>query len=614
MYESFFEINTEILKNSNKDDVIIDKFYPIENTKDGHHTFRCESKGKKIYINSKYDINNEVDMLLSNVDFDKDSLFIVYGIGLGYHIKEIIKRSSHKSKIFVIESDMKILNTYLRNENLLDICNDKVFLFFGSEQSIIAEINSHVFSFSIMPLSVNCIPVIMTSYHSIYGEWVENVNKRIMDLFKHALFNLGNDIGDTIIGLKNNFKNIKELIKSPNVEIVKDKYKDLPAIIVSAGPSLDKNIQELKNASGKALILAVDAVISTLKKNNIVPDAVFSIERGIETYDAFYKNNVIDEEIVFIGPPVVATEILDKLKLNKKLLFLKQGEKINEWINEDILRENRLLHMGTSCAHIAFAFAKYVNASPIIFVGQDLAYTKEGVTHSDYVEIKAKVEANKNALHVKGINGEMLPTSYAFKNFLVFLESEIAKDNSSRLYIDATEGGAFKHGTKIMKLREVILEYCNISTIKLNNLVPSSNTLDINKYKSAINELNELARKFNNLKVDCEKLLKTFTKLEKDIISSDVNLKEVFKKLKKKEEIEQIIFKEDVIRTFLQSILMAANIKETSLENKESYDIAVEKINIYKNLMGYLIIGCDATYKAINDMIDNSANNLGERG
>lgn len=603
MYESLFEINTEILKNFNKDDVIIEKYYPIEDTKDGHHTFKCDNNGKKIYINSKYDVNNEVDMLLNNIDFDKDSLFIVYGIGLGYHVKELIKRSSPKSKIFVIESNLEILNTYLRYENLLDICNDKVFLFFGDEQNIIAEINSHIFSFSIMPLSVNCIPVIMLSYYSIYGEWVENINKRIMDLFKHALFNLGNDIGDTVIGLKNNFKNINELIKSPSVEMVKDKYKDMPAIIVSAGPSLDKNIQELKNARGKALILAVDAVISTLRKNNIIPDAVFSIERGIETYDAFYKNNFIDEEIVFIGPPVVVMEILDKLKPNKKLLLLKQGEKINEWINQDILRENRLLYMGTSSAHIAFAFAKYVNANPIIFVGQDLAYTKEGVTHSEDVEIKAKVEANKNLLYVKGINGDMLPTGYAFKNFLVFLEAEIAKDNSGRIYIDATEGGAFKHGTKIMKLREVISEYCNRSMIKLNELVPSSNDLDINKYNRAINELNKLAQKFNNLKVDCEKSLKIFTKLEKDILAGKGNFEEVFKKSKKKEEIEQLIFKDDVIRTFLQSVLMTSNIKETALGNKKTYDIAVDRVKIYKNLMSNLIIGCDATYKAINDIL-----------
>lgn len=606
MYKSFFEINKEILKAFNKEDVIIDKYYSVEDTRDGYHTFRYNNQGKKIYINSKYDVNNEVDMLLKDIDFDKDSLFVVYGIGLGYHIKELIKRSSAKSKIFVIESNMEILNTYLRNENLLDICNNKVFLFFGNEQQIIAEINSHIFSFSIMPLSINCIPVIMRSYYSIYGQWIENVNKRIIDLFIHALYNLGNDVDDTIIGLENNFENIKELIKSPGVEIVKNKYKDMPAIIVSAGPSLDKNIKELKNAQGKALILANDAVISTLRKNDIIPDAIFSIERVIETYDAFYKDNIIDEKIVFVGPPVVTKEIFEKLKNNKKLLFLKQGEKINEWISHDILNEDRLIKMGTSCAHVAFAFAKYVNADPIIFMGQDLAYTKDGITHSEYVEIKEKVSNdNKDLLYVRGIDGDMLPTNYDYKNFLVFLETEIANDNTGKIYIDATEGGAFKHGTKIMKLREAILQYCNKDVPRLNDLIPNSSEFDINKYNNAVKELENLGKKFNNLKVDSNKQLDNLNKLQQKIMDSSVDLEYVFKELRKKEKIEEIIFKEDVIRTFLQAILMMNNVKEVSLGNKETYDIAVEKIKIYKSLMNSIIIACDAIYKSINHIIKN---------
>ncbi|WP_373845634.1 hypothetical protein, partial [Clostridium sp.] len=75
------------------------------------------------------------------------------------------------------------------------------------------------------------------------------------------------------------------------------------------------------------------------------------------TYEKFYKDKDIDNRIVFIGPPVVRKEVLNAMKDNKRLLCLKQGEKINEWINNDILKEKRLISMGTSCAHVAFAFS-----------------------------------------------------------------------------------------------------------------------------------------------------------------------------------------------------------------------------------------------------------------
>ena len=43
--------------------------------------------------------------------------------------------------------------------------------------------------------------------------------------------------------------------------LAEEDLSDVPAIIVAAGPSLNKNVQELKQAKGKALILVVDAAL-----------------------------------------------------------------------------------------------------------------------------------------------------------------------------------------------------------------------------------------------------------------------------------------------------------------------------------------------------------------
>lgn len=606
MKDSVFKKNVELLKSGNLDNLIEDKFYQVETTMDNHLTFRYENNEKKIYINSKYNVNDEIDMIFKDIDFNKDRLFVVYGIGLGYHIEELIKRSSDDSKIFVIETDIKILNTYLRNKSLLNISSKKTYLFFGDEQQIISQISLLIGDVFILPLAKNCTSIINLPYYSLYGESIDAINKRIINLIKLAFFNIGNDVEDTIIGIENNFENIKELIMSPSIEEIKNKYTNLPAIIVSAGPSLDKNIEELKKVQGKALILATDAVISTLNTHNIKIDAVFTIERGIENYNKFYKDNDIEQETVFIGPSVVTKEILQKMKSNKKLLCLKQGEKINEWINDNILGENRLINMGTSCAHVAFGFAKYVNASPIIFVGQDLAYTKEGVTHSKDVEVRRNVDKNDDSLiYIKGINGEMLPTNDAFKNFLIFLETEIAKDISGRIYIDATEGGAYKIGTKIMKLNDVIVQYCNKNVPKLYNLVPEDRELDINKYNKAIDELEKLEEKFNNLKIDCLRLFKKLEKIEKNFIEDKIDTKKVLNSLKGKKHIEQIICGEGIIMTFLQGILVTKKMEEISVGNIINELAVKEKVKIDKELMTLLAIACDATNNAINEIVKN---------
>lgn len=606
-----FELNKEILKGFGKDYLISENYYNVESTADKNLTFLYDKNSCNVHINSCYDIYREVNGVLDSIDFSKDHLYLVYGIGLGYHIKEIIKRATKRSRIFIIEKDNDILNTYIRNKSLLELDDRRVVLFFGDEQDIIADFNSHIFSFDIMPLLLNIAGVVMPAYYTIYGESLKSLNKRIMDLFRHAMFSLGNDIDDTVIGLRQNFDNIKELIKSPSIEILKDKYKNKSAIIVGAGPSLDKNIKYLKEAEGKALILATDAVISTLNKHNIIPDAVFSIERGIKTYDAFYKNNILNERTVFIGPPVVSPLIFNKIRSNKKLLCLKKGEKINEWINNNIIRENRLLNMGTSCSHVALGFAQYIGADPIIFIGQDLAYTKDGITHSGYVEIKKKVEDNAELLYVKGIDGEMLPTDYAFKNFLTFLEIQIAADDSSRKYIDATEGGAFKNGTEIKTLLEVIDQYCNENILRLYDVLPEIQPLDVKKLELAEKELSLLLKDFNNLYQESKRQFKELEKIEKQIKEQNIDLKRIKKAIKNKETVEESILNNGILRTFFQGLLMNCNMKEIEAGNGMDMDTIEKKIQIYKSFIKNMTIGAEYCYKSTKTIIYNMNNDEG---
>ena len=102
-----------------------------------------------------------------------------------------------------------------------------------------------------MTLLGNITNVILPSYYSIYGDWIKTMQNRILDVVRHAYFILGNDMEDTIIGIKNNLENINVLLESPSIKEFKNSYVDVPLFIVSAGPSLDKNVCELKKAPGK---------------------------------------------------------------------------------------------------------------------------------------------------------------------------------------------------------------------------------------------------------------------------------------------------------------------------------------------------------------------------
>lgn len=617
MDENIFKNNLEILKIIGYDDLKLVESLEVEDTKDGLHTYRYfDEDDKKIYIHSKYNIQREVGIVLKDIDFNRDALYIVYGLGLGYHIKELKKKISSRSFIFVIEKNWDIISTYLEHEDFSEIANGNILFFFGNQDEILARFNNSIFAFNTMPLLGNLTYVILPSYYKIYGKWIHHMNEKIINTIQHAFFMLGNDMDDTIIGIENNFANMKELIESPSIECVKDKYKDIPAIIVSAGPSLDKNIAELKKAEGKALIIATDAVLTTLKNHGIVPDAVVSIERILLTYEKFYKDKDIDSNIVFLGPPVVRKEIFGKMKDNKKLIFLKQGEKINEWINNDILNENRLLQMGTSCAHIAFSFSQYVGANPIVFIGQDLAYTVDGVTHSKDVEVKDKINAKEKPgiCYVKGINGEDLPTNEAFKNFLTWYELQIAKDSSNREYIDATEGGALINGTKLMTLREMIDKYCIKENSRLNEILPEGK-FDKNKYDRAIEEIEKLFKAFDEIRKEAGLQILRLDKLEKKTIKEKKKLnnndtEKIMNVLNKASKLEKLILGNDITRTFFQAPLMMAASEVRMLGNELNIDTIKSNVKIQKRMVASILGGCYAVQKSLLEINNNMKSNI----
>ena len=74
-------------------------------------------------------------------------------------------------------------------------------------------------------------------------------------------------------------KNMMPFIKSKSImDFNRLCPKDIPAFVVASGPSLNKNIEELKRAKGKSLIVAVDSAIPTLLRNDIVPDLFVTLD------------------------------------------------------------------------------------------------------------------------------------------------------------------------------------------------------------------------------------------------------------------------------------------------------------------------------------------------
>lgn len=241
-----------------------------------------------------------------------------------------------------------------------------------------------------------------------------------------------------------NFPRMKNGFPVSNLAKVWD--EKIPIVLVSAGPSLQKNADQLKQLKGKALIFAVDTALPFLFERDIVPDVIVSTESSKPL--RFFE----DERYKHI-PMVVTT--------NTNSLVLKEHQSERIWGNDHLYIEKILNKVGinrprvvaySGVATSALAVILELGAKKVVFVGQDLAYADDGESHID--KRKELIETSPEYL-VDGYYGGKIQSRYDWCVFRDWMELHISYFPDT-VFLNATEGGALIHGAKCQALADVV--------------------------------------------------------------------------------------------------------------------------------------------------------------
>ena len=100
----------------------------------------------------------------------------------------------------------------------------------------------------------------------------------------------------------NSLLNFPQVLKTPNIlhDLKKEKFKNKPALLVAAGPSLEEDIENIRyiKEHGLAYIFSVGSAISVLINNNIYPDAACTYDPTVNNQKVF--NIVVSQGITEI--------------------------------------------------------------------------------------------------------------------------------------------------------------------------------------------------------------------------------------------------------------------------------------------------------------------------
>ena len=496
--------------------VKISNSFEVIKSKSGIPTLvHIDSEGNQNQIYSNYDPIGEATRYLETFKIDESINFIVAGLGLGYQVMELIRKTSIRAKIFIFEKDPELFALAIREVDFSSILNHpgvKIFID-ASPFSLGDLLEPEQINFTLNGYRLIKQKSLVDRNLKYYGVLLEEID----NYFLGSQINLKTQINHSKLFYKNIFSNLQCFIASPGIKSLKKCLRDVPAIICSAGPSLDKNIQLLKSARERFYLIAVATALKPLLCQGIQPDVVICIDPDDLTIHSFdFQKDYGDYWLVF--NPAVPSAIPNAFP--KRRLAFDSEIYLAQWFRK-YTEEKGDLGKVTSVAHSAVQLAQYLACFPIILVGQDLSFCKQRLhcSNSFYFENNMDKVTQLNPLlywdNLKYLNfGPNL--TQGIDLFGCSVVGTIAMDSYNHIFsqslddfnavINASEGGVPIKGIKNLLLREAIHLFCQDSIKdKLNSLIPQPvikgevfNSLQDSTLKQ-VKYLKELSGKLNRL-------------------------------------------------------------------------------------------------------------------
>ena len=87
---------------------LLEKGYRIEFTSCGKMTLAAENDGVRFYFHSNHKVQEEAFLLAKNWFDPEKRRYLIYGFGLGYHIRELLELSA-EAEIEIYEADLNVM-------------------------------------------------------------------------------------------------------------------------------------------------------------------------------------------------------------------------------------------------------------------------------------------------------------------------------------------------------------------------------------------------------------------------------------------------------------------------------------------------------------------------
>ncbi|MBZ0254492.1 DUF115 domain-containing protein [bacterium] len=447
------------------------QIYRLCETQSGRPNLEIHKDGAApVSFYSKYDPVKESQRQLESLPNDSIYTPVLLGVGLGYRLRKLYDK--HRDGFFdcaLVEHDPAVFLLALKTTPLHDILADSRFQLQLSESWDSWNAIVHALTPGIMSSGLQVLPHAPSQSLApmFYQQALALLEARIQ--MARAEFDLMIQSGARI--QENLWGNLLPSINAVGVNHLDNCLQGKPAIVVAAGPSLDRNVHLLKEAQSKCVIICVDTALRTLRAHDVQPHIVVANDPTELNVHHFEGVEFGQGTILAYDPELYAP--IARSWPGRRMLMNLEKNAFTRWM-ERAVAPFGYVPKGISVGNAAFYLASALGADPIVFAGLDLAFdAKGGRTHTqgsalhrehqaiadgaDSAELGPRHQSNamqENIVWVDGVNGETVPTSKIMSMYLRQFVEAIAQTNAR--VIDATEGGARIDGAEIKPLQQAL--------------------------------------------------------------------------------------------------------------------------------------------------------------
>ncbi|MEM7756064.1 MAG: 6-hydroxymethylpterin diphosphokinase MptE-like protein [Planctomycetota bacterium] len=414
--------------------------------------------------------------LAETVDAEGNGAACVLGIGLGYQCRALAERWGDLGVVVCFEPDVGLLRAVLERVDHSEwIEKSHVVILTDPEDG-----PSLTKSLQGVEAVVTLGATIVEHPASVQrlGAAGQRFAGRFADVLRATRTNIVTTLVQSEVTLRNMLMNIDRYATGRGVADLTGTATGKPAIVVSAGPSLSRNIDLLSEPGvrDRFVIVATQTTLKPLLRAGVKPHFVTALDYH-EISRRFYEGLTAED--------VEGITLIAESKANPAILDAYPGEvrcpaeeRLDLLLGPEFASSPGSLKPGSTVAHLAYYVARHLGCDPVILIGQDLGFT-DGQYYAAGAAIHdvwagelgpfrsleqfewERIVREKSLLHRRtDVFGRPVYSDEQMTTYLQQFEVEFAADTAlGRRIVDATEGGVAKKHTTPMTLAEALKRF-----------------------------------------------------------------------------------------------------------------------------------------------------------